>query len=83
MVGDALANWACGSRDAKYDDYCSFWSCFVCNAFFDFVHPPAGAHCIVVTQGVLSLQNTEPLFIGLITLVIIGMLVKEVELALR
>lgn len=37
------------------------------------IHPPAGANFLIITQGHLSLYLFEPLFLGLIMLIIIGM----------
>lgn len=39
---------------------------------FKAIHPPAGANFLIVTQGHISLYLLWPLFIGLITLIIIG-----------
>jgi len=39
---------------------------------FKAIHPPAGANFLIVTQGHISFYLLWPLFIGLITLIIIG-----------
>jgi len=39
---------------------------------FKAIHPPAGANFLIVTQGHITLYLVWPLFIGLITLIIIG-----------
>lgn len=39
---------------------------------FKAIHPPAGANFLIVTQGHITFYLLWPLFIGLITLVIIG-----------
>lgn len=46
---------------------------------FDVVHPPAGAHYIVVTQATLTLSSIEPLFVGLLSLLAAGFLTKKAE----
>ena len=46
---------------------------------FKVIHPPAGANFLIVTQGHLSLSILEPLIVGLITLVIIGMSVERIK----
>lgn len=43
------------------------------------VHPPAGANFLIVTQGHLSWYLIAPLFVGLITLVIIAMSVERIK----
>lgn len=43
------------------------------------IHPPAGANFLIVTQGHLSFYLIEPLFIGLITLIIISIGVEKVK----
>lgn len=43
------------------------------------VHPPAGANFLIVTQGHLSFYLLEPLFIGLITLMIIAFGVEKMK----
>jgi len=43
------------------------------------IHPPAGANFLIITQGHLSLYLLEPLFIGLITLVIIAMSIERIK----
>ena len=50
---------------------------------FDTIHPPAGAHYIVVTQGTLTLQSIEPLFVGLISLVVMGLVAKKAQALLH
>lgn len=50
---------------------------------FDIIHPPAGAHYIVVTQGTLTIQSIEPLFVGLIALVVMGLIAKQAQRLLR
>ena len=49
----------------------------------DIVHPPAGAHYIIVTQGSLAFSMIEPLFVGLLTLTIFGLLLKKIDLFLQ
>ncbi|MBN2815526.1 MAG: HPP family protein [Campylobacterales bacterium] len=44
---------------------------------FEVVHPPAGAHYIVVTQGTLTLHALAPLIVGLSILVIIAIFFKR------
>lgn len=39
---------------------------------FKAIHPPAGANFLIISQGLISLYLLWPLFIGLITLIIIG-----------
>lgn len=46
---------------------------------FRVIHPPAGANFLIVTQGHLTLYLMEPLIIGLITLVIVGMSVQRIK----
>lgn len=46
---------------------------------FKVIHPPAGANFLIVTQGHLTLAILEPLIIGLITLVIVGMSVQHIK----
>lgn len=46
---------------------------------FHIIHPPAGANFLIVTQGHLPLAILEPLIIGLITLVIVGMSVQRIR----
>lgn len=43
------------------------------------IHPPAGANFLIITQGHLSLYLLEPLFIGLVSLVIIAMSVERIR----
>lgn len=49
----------------------------------DIVHPPAGAHYIIVTQGSLTFSMIESLFVGLLTLTIFGLLLKKIDLFLQ
>lgn len=46
---------------------------------FKVIHPPAGANFLIVTQGHLTLYLMEPLIIGLITLVIVGMSIQRIK----
>lgn len=46
---------------------------------FRVIHPPAGANFLIVTQGHLTMAILEPLIIGLITLVIVGMSVQRIK----
>lgn len=43
------------------------------------LHPPAGATYLIVTQGELTLSSIEPVFIGLSTLVIMGMGINKIQ----
>lgn len=43
------------------------------------IHPPAGANFLIITQGHLSPYLLEPLFMGLITLIIIGMGIERIR----
>lgn len=43
------------------------------------VHPPAGANFLIVTQGHLTFYLLEPLFIGLVTLMIIAFSVEKIK----
>ncbi|HEX5711539.1 MAG TPA: HPP family protein [Sulfuricurvum sp.] len=43
------------------------------------IHPPAGANFLIVTQGHLTFYLLEPLFIGLITLMIIAFGVEKIK----
>lgn len=43
------------------------------------IHPPAGANFLIVTQGHLSFYLLEPLFLGLVTLIIIGIGVEKIK----
>jgi CBS-domain-containing membrane protein len=45
----------------------------------DVVHPPAGANLLIITQGHLSVYLLEPLFVGLVTLIIIAMSVERIK----
>jgi CBS-domain-containing membrane protein len=47
------------------------------------IHPPAGANFLIVTQGHLSYYLIEPLFLGLITLIVIGISVDKIKARLR
>jgi CBS-domain-containing membrane protein len=46
---------------------------------FNVIHPPAGAHYFVVIQGQLTMFSIEPIFIGLVGLVAIGIAVKKIR----
>lgn len=46
---------------------------------FNVVHPPAGANFFVVSQGHIPLYLFEPLFIGLLTLIIIAMSFDKIK----
>jgi len=43
------------------------------------IHPPAGANFLIVTQGHLALYLLEPLFIGLICLIIIALGIEKIK----
>lgn len=43
------------------------------------IHPPAGANFLIVTQGHLSFYLLEPLFIGLIALIIIALSIEKIK----
>lgn len=43
------------------------------------IHPPAGANFLIVTQGHLTFYLLAPLFIGLITLVVVAMSVEQLR----
>ncbi|MBN2870351.1 MAG: HPP family protein [Campylobacterales bacterium] len=43
------------------------------------IHPPAGANYLIVTQGHLTFALGWPLFIGLITLIIVGMGLSKIR----
>lgn len=43
------------------------------------VHPPAGANFLIVTQGHLSFYLLEPLFLGLVTLIIIAIGLEKIK----
>lgn len=43
------------------------------------IHPPAGANFLIVTQGHLSFYLLEPLFVGLITLIIIAISIEKIK----
>ena len=44
------------------------------------VHPPAGANLFVITQGYIHLSLLEPLFIGLLTLIIIAVGIEKIKI---
>lgn len=46
---------------------------------FNVIHPPAGANYFIVIQGQLTMYSIEPIFIGLVILVIIGITVKKIR----
>lgn len=50
---------------------------------FDVIHPPAGAHYIVVTQATLNINSIEPLFVGLLSLLAAAFITKKVQELLR
>ncbi|HEX5623671.1 MAG TPA: HPP family protein [Sulfuricurvum sp.] len=43
------------------------------------IHPPAGANFLIITQGHLSFYLLEPLFVGLLTLVIIAIALEKIK----
>lgn len=43
------------------------------------LHPPAGATYLIVTQGALTVHSIEPVFIGLILLMIMGMGLNKIQ----
>ncbi|MFZ3052500.1 MAG: HPP family protein [Sulfuricurvum sp.] len=43
------------------------------------IHPPAGANFLIVTQGHLTFYLLEPLFIGLIALIIIAISIDKIK----
>lgn len=43
------------------------------------VHPPAGANFLIVTQGHLTFYLLEPLFIGLVSLIIIAIGIEKIK----
>lgn len=43
------------------------------------IHPPAGANFLIVTQGHLTFYLLAPLFLGLITLIIVAMSVERLR----
>lgn len=46
---------------------------------FDVIHPPAGANYFIVIQGQLTVHSIEPIVIGLVSLVTIGVTVKKIR----
>ena len=46
---------------------------------FNVIHPPAGANYFIVIQGQLTMASIEPIFIGLVGLVAIGITVQKVQ----
>jgi len=46
---------------------------------FNVIHPPAGANYFIVIQGQLTVDSIEPIFIGLVGLVVIGIAVKKIR----
>lgn len=46
---------------------------------FNVIHPPAGANYFIVIQGQLTMHSIEPIFIGLVSLVTIGIAVKKMR----
>lgn len=43
------------------------------------IHPPAGANFLIVTQGHLTFHLLAPLFLGLITLIVVAMSVERLR----
>lgn len=46
---------------------------------FNVIHPPAGANYFIIIQGQLTMSSIEPIFIGLVSLVTIGITVKKIR----
>jgi len=46
---------------------------------FNVIHPPAGANYFIVILGQLTMSAIEPIFIGLVSLVTIGITVKKIR----
>ncbi|WP_373032652.1 HPP family protein [Sulfurovum sp.] len=49
---------------------------------FNVIHPPAGANYFIVIQGQFTMYSVEPIFIGLVTLVTIGIVVEKIRKSL-
>lgn len=43
------------------------------------IHPPAGANFLIVTQGHLAMYLIEPLFVGLVILVVVGIVMEKIR----
>jgi len=46
---------------------------------FNVIHPPAGANYFIVIEGQLTMYSIEPILIGLVSLVVIGIAVKKMR----